>query len=445
MIGNVRRIALKDLRLLWRDKFGMFWVLAFPLIMGLFFGSVFGGGSGNTAAMTVAVVDHDNTDASKSFAQALANTDAIKLWAPTDADGNPIEVTEDNARDAVRKGSITAFIVIPKGYGSGGVFGGFGTELRVGIDPSRKAEAGYLQGLIMEASFKRMQSMFSNRDTMKSEIDRVSAEVNDWDVSPTQKLVFNSFFGSLKTFMNDVDQDVYEKGPGADATGDEANKENDTGFSPVKLDIEEVTREGVGPRTAFEISFPQAMMWAVIGTAAGFAVTFVRERKEGTLLRLRIAPNPMSVILAGKALACFLACAGSLALLTAIAHFILGMRIESLGLYALGVVCTSLCFVGVMMAMSVIGKTEEAVAGAGWGVLLIMAMLGGGMIPLMIMPKWMANLSTISPVHWGIWSLEGAVWRGLSFTEMLPAYAILLGVGVVAFAIGAVVLRRREL
>jgi ABC-2 type transport system permease protein len=440
-MGNVVRIALKDLRLLWRDKFGMFWVLAFPLIMGLFFGSVFGGGGGNTAAMKIAIVDLDDSKASKDFAAALESTDAIDLWKPTDDTGAPVPVTEDSARDGVRQGRVTAFVVIPKGYDTGGVFGGFGTELRVGIDPSRKAEAGYLQGLIMEASFKRMQTMFADRDTMKSEIDRVSAEVNDWDVSPAQKLVFKGFFGSLKAFMNDVDQDVYEKGPGGGDAGEGGTGEP---FSPVKLDIEEVAREGVGPRTAFEISFPQAMMWAVIGTAAGFAVTFVRERKEGTLLRLRIAPHPLSVILAGKALGCFVACAGSLVLLTAVAHFILGMRIESPGLYALGVVCTSLCFVGVMMAISVIGKTEEAVGGAGWGVLLIMAMLGGAMIPLMIMPKWMADLSTVSPVRWGVWSLEGAVWRGLTLTQMLPAYAILLGVGVVAFAIGVVVLRRRE-
>jgi ABC-type transport system involved in cytochrome c biogenesis permease component len=31
-------LAAKDLRLLWRDRFGLFWVLGFPLIMALLFG-----------------------------------------------------------------------------------------------------------------------------------------------------------------------------------------------------------------------------------------------------------------------------------------------------------------------------------------------------------------------------------------------------------------------
>lgn len=186
------------------------------------------------------------------------------------------------------------------------------------------------------------------------------------------------------------------------------------------------------------------MMWAVIGACAAFAITLVRERKEGTLTRLRVAPHPMGVILAGKALACFATCVGALAILTTIAHLVFGMRIESYALYIVGVVCTGLCFVGIMMAIATLGKTEEAVAGAGWGILLICAMLGGGMVPLMVMPQWLASVSKVSPVRWAVYSLEGAVWRGLTFAELLPAYAVLLGVGAVAFAFGVWVFRKRE-
>ena len=34
-------LAWKDLRLLGRDRFGVFWVLAFPLMMALLFGAIF--------------------------------------------------------------------------------------------------------------------------------------------------------------------------------------------------------------------------------------------------------------------------------------------------------------------------------------------------------------------------------------------------------------------
>ena len=67
----------------------------------------------------------------------------------------------------------------------------------------------------------------------------------------------------------------------------------------VQVGFEAPVREGASPRSAFEVTFPQAMVWALVGACATFAITLVRERKEGTLLRLRIAPHPIGVILAG--------------------------------------------------------------------------------------------------------------------------------------------------
>lgn len=66
-----------------------------------------------------------------------------------------------------------------------------------------------------------------------------------------------------------------------------------------------------------------------------------------------------------------------------------------------------------------------------------MSMLGGGMIPLTIMPPWIQPFSYLSPVRWAIISFEGAIWRGFSLAEMAVPCAILIGIGAVAFAIGA--------
>ncbi len=456
MLANAFRIAVKDLSLLWGDKMGLFFVLAFPLIMALFFGSIFGGGGGGTTEMGIAVVDLDGSEASHDFARLLDESNSLWVWSPTEPDTDvPVEVTEELARRKVRAGELTAYIVLPEGYGGDGPFAGFGAEIRVGIDPSRQAEAGYLRGLLMEASFRRFQDLFTNPDAMAEEIDKLITDVDEWNVDPAQKTVFKGFFGAWKDFLQKVDPDVYGQSPGNAGAADDqlldagtgaAEDENAVrgGFSPVTIEIEEVIREGSNPRSAFEISFPQAMMWAVIGTCATFAVTLVRERKEGTLLRLRVAPHPAGVILAGKAFACFSTCVGSLALLTVIGHLVFGMRIESYGLYALGICCTGVCFAGIMMAITTLGTTEEAVGGAGWGVLIIAAMLGGGMVPLLVMPQWMTSLSMLSPVRWAVFSLEGAVWRGLTFEQLLPAYAVLLGVGIVAFALGVWVFRWRE-
>ena len=43
---------------------------------------------------------------------------------------------------------------------------------------------------------------------------------------------------------------------------------------------------------------------------------------------------------------------------------------------AVAVVCASACFVGIMMLIATLGKTEQSVAGTGWGILMPLAMLG---------------------------------------------------------------------
>jgi ABC-2 type transport system permease protein len=190
-------------------------------------------------------------------------------------------------------------------------------------------------------------------------------------------------------------------------------------------------------RSKWDISFPQSMLWGVLACAATFAISIVRERKQGTLLRLQAAPVSRSQVLFGKATACFLAVLGVIVMMV-ILGTVLGMRPRSPALLAVASVCVAFCFVGVMALMSVLGKTEEAVSGAAWGANMIMAMFGGGMIPLAFMPSFMATLSQASPVKWSILALEGAIWRGFSPSEMLLPCGVLLSVGTVCLALGSV-------
>ena len=68
--------------------------------------------------------------------------------------------------------------------------------------------------------------------------------------------------------------------------------------------------------------------------------------------------------------------------------------------------------------------------------MLVMSMTGGGMIPLIAMPAWMQAVSNFSLVKWAILSVEGAVWRGFTWGEVLPALAVCIGAGLLGIAIG---------
>jgi ABC-2 type transport system permease protein len=205
-----------------------------------------------------------------------------------------------------------------------------------------------------------------------------------------------------------------------------------------------VAENAKGPRSGWEITFPSSVLWALIGVCSTFAVSIVSERTRGTFLRLRLAPVSRAQILAGKGLACFLAGLIVTTALLSLGVLLFHIRVSNLATLAAAVVASTLCFVGLMMLISTLGREERAVAGAGWAILLLQSMAGGGMIPLIAMPPWMRSISDFSAVKWGILSVEGAIWRGFSWSEMALPLGILLAVGAAGFAIGTRVLGRTD-
>lgn len=445
-------LAMKDLRLLWRDKLGLFWVLGFPLIMALFFGAIFGGGGGETAAMKVAIADEDGTAGSRAFTEKLRSSAALEI-SESDA---------ATALQAVRRGDLVAFIRLEKGFGDAfTVFGGTSSPIEMGIDPARRAEAGFLQGLLMEASFASLQSKLADPAAMRERVKGglATLETNP-PTDPKQADVLRNMLGSLDTFLGAVDPDTYRKGlPGGSAdagagTDGGAGAGTDESASAVAtapsigssgaIRQVAITTEESGPRTFFEVSFPAAITWGLLGCASAFALSLVRERISGTYLRLRAAPLSWAQLLAGKGLACFIACTVATTLMLIFGHVMFAVRLENLLKVALAVACASTCVVGMMMLLSTAGRTLQSVSGVSWGCFVVMEMIGGGMIPLIAMPKWMLSISHLSPVKWIILALEGAIWRGFSFAEMALPCGILLAVGIACFALGVMMLARQR-
>jgi ABC-2 type transport system permease protein len=241
----------------------------------------------------------------------------------------------------------------------------------------------------------------------------------------------DQFFTDLDRFLGDdafiMPADTAASGSAGGAPG---------GFQPLVVSRAEITVSRAGPKSAYAVSFPQGAIWGVLAAAAAFGISIVVERTHGTLVRLQTAPISRTQILAGKALACFATTIVISVALFSLARVVFGLRPGSVPLLALAIVSASIGFVGIMMLLSVIGKTEQSAGGIGWGILLVMSMIGGGMIPLFILPSWMRTISHFSPVKWAILSYEGAVWRQFTLGEMLLPCGILWAVGIVCFLIG---------
>ncbi|RKX26460.1 MAG: ABC transporter permease [Candidatus Zixiibacteriota bacterium] len=427
-MNKVLTLGLKDLRLLWRDKGAVFWVLGFPLLMAIFFGAIFAGGGGSRGGIKLIVVDQDQSADSRLFVSVLSSSDALNVFT----------MPLDSAQGQVRRGKASAYLVIPPGYGNSFAFGpGEQASLELGIDPTRKAEIGLLQGLIVQGSFKRLQAQFANPPAMRDQLGR-QIDAIDADTTGTEKTgTIRRLLTHLDRFYSEIETDT--------ATDSQSATETDEAFMPTpKIEVVAMTDDRALPKSSYEITFPSSIMWALIGCAAAFAVSIVQERVRGTFLRLRIAPLTRAHILAGKGLACFFSCLAVCLFLMVFAHLVFGVRIDHPIKLSVAILSAIFCFVGLMMLISVSGRTEQAVGGIGWAVLLVFSMTGGGMIPLLFMPSWMQTVSHLSPVKWGIVAIEGAIWRGFSYSEMALPIFILLSIGISAFTIGVMVLARRD-
>ena len=420
-------IATKDLRVLARDRAGFFWVLGFPFLMALFFGSIISGGADKAAPMKVAVVDLDRSGVSQDFVAQLRKSEALKV----------VEAPLDSAVTLVRRGRLVGYVALRPGMGRSFGFGSRDSaSIELGLDPSRRAEAGYLKGLVTQALFQSIESQFSTsgpgRGRVREELARLRS---DSTVTAARRLRLTSLLTQLDRFLTTLDSVNADSERTAGAGG---------GGMGANIRTVDIAEEESGPRSAFEVTFPSALMWALIGVCMNFAVSIVEERLSGTFLRLRLAPISRTQVLAGKGVAAFLAAIGSTGFLIAFGVLVFHVRVTNLPALVVALGASAFCFVGLMMLISVLGRTRAAVAGAGWAILLVMSMTGGGMIPLIAMPPWMLTVSNFSLVKWGVFSVEGAIWRGLSWSELALPLSILVGAGAVAFLIGASALTRSE-
>lgn len=427
-MGRILVLSLKDLKLLWRDRFGMFWVFGFPLLFGLFFGFVTGGGDG-AGKIGLAIIDEDNSESSRALGQKLVDHKSVKVENAASLHEPVLDLAAAARR--VRLDKLPAYLRIKHGYGDSLLnFSNNAEYLEVGMDPGRKAESGFLQGILLETTFGILGQQFSDPDFVKKQTQLAAAQLDKApDLGPIQKTVLRQFFTSLNDMVAKMD------GKGMPQGGPFAQK----GITMVSVIADEAQ-----PRNSFEITFPSAMLWAVLGCMIGFAISIVTERRQGTLLRLQIAPLSLTEILGGKALACFLASTITALAVLGIGIAFFKVRPANIVYVLLAQLCTSVCFVGVMMFLATLGKTESAVSGSASAAMLVMAMFGGGMIPLMFMPQWMTPISNLSPVKWGILALEGGIWRGFGLQEMLLPCSILLAIGGVGFAIGIRLLKRQQ-
>jgi len=135
----------------------------------------------------------------------------------------------------------------------------------------------------------------------------------------------------------------------------------------------------------------------------------LRERREGTLLRLRTLPVSPKVFLLGKICAFTLVCQVQFTLMLLVGRFVLplfGAPEFDLGgrlgtAYGLAL-CAALAATGYGLLVGAAARSQEQASMFSAVSIVVAAALGGVMVPIYAMPRFMQTLSVISPFSWGL-------------------------------------------
>jgi ABC-2 type transport system permease protein len=197
-------------------------------------------------------------------------------------------------------------------------------------------------------------------------------------------------------------------------------------FAP--LQSESVSRNhGNATPTSVQQNAPAWTLLAMFFLTVPLSVSFIREREQGNLFRLQTMTVPAWVVLGGKALPYFVINQIQMASILAVSIYVLpllgGDRLEMgdapFALLLLGA-AASLAAIGFGIAVSMYARTAEQAASFSSATVMIMAALGGILVPKAVMPVLMQKLAVLSPLSWGLDGFLDVFVRGGGLLQVLP-------------------------
>ena len=165
------------------------------------------------------------------------------------------------------------------------------------------------------------------------------------------------------------------------------------------------------------------------------AASVFKERSSGALRRVRATPVSRIAIVIGKTLPFF-----AINFLQAVIMFTvarLGFSMDLVNIPALLVVTAglSLAATGMGSMITNLVRTEAQAGSIGVLLILILAMLGGSMIPRSIMPEAMQPIGLIAPQSWALTAYQDVLVRGFGIAGILQETLILIAYGAIFLAV----------
>jgi len=211
-------------------------------------------------------------------------------------------------------------------------------------------------------------------------------------------------------------------------------------------------RMSAGPRpTAVQQNVPAWLVFGMFFVVASIAGLFVEERSCGALARLRsMGAKPWQMIVS-KIIPYLLVNGVQAALMLSVGIWLMpliggeGLSLQGINWSALLLILLAISLAAVSLALTVASMVNTHAQAATFGPILnvLMAALGGVMVPLFVMPAMMQKIAAWSPMNWGLEGLLDVLLRNGDVASVLPEIYRLAGFSALMLALAFLLFRRR--
>ncbi|MBN9299805.1 MAG: ABC transporter permease [Filimonas sp.] len=397
---KLRATILKDVRILLRDRMGLVMMFVMPIILVVIVTLI----QSNTfdlidkKALPLVICNRDTGQFSKDFVHAVDKLGMFKL------DELPASTDTVTIIQHMRQKDAPISVVIPPIFSA---------------QIAEKAK---------NLSGKALNSFGLEGDTVAARLAALNSLTLYYkpEVEQSFKISAQSALGSAlqmvqsRQVLRELYHAINEK-PLPDSTEKEMLDQK------INMSTIAITKSNAAPvPNATQHNVPAWTLFAMFFVVMSLAGSIVREKINGSFIRLKTLPTSFGVALLSKQLTYLV-----VTLLQAVVIFSIGMWIfPHIGLPALNMppdmfallLVTFLCgwcAVSYAICIGVFAKTQEQANGFGAVSIVILAVIGGLMIPSFAMPDSFKAWAQFSPLHWCLRLYYGLFLEGGKLTDVL--------------------------
>ncbi len=203
--------------------------------------------------------------------------------------------------------------------------------------------------------------------------------------------------------------------------------------------------------SAVQQSVPAWLVFSMFFIVIPLSNTFISERGQGSLMRLRSMNVSRLFLIVGKMVPYLFVNAVQVVIMIAIGRYIVPLfggtaLLPGSSFGGLALISASVSFGAVALALFIatVARTTEQATTIGGVLNIIFGALGGVMVPTFVMPLFMQKLANLSPMSWGMEGFLDIFLREGSTVDVLPESLALFLFGVFMLTLTVIVLKRQR-